>query len=546
LSSGCGGRLILSATMNRLAVMIPSRAHWPIFCAWLVLSLCFIALASRSVSQTGLDYDEAVYGHLAKDFLRGQSCPQHMPGSESVEIAGRPFPLFVQGYLGALKCWMLIPSFALCGESIAVMRWTMIGAGLIGLLCLMLWVRRVSCFVTAVLSGVLVAFDPAFFFPTVCEWGAFVPSFICRCAGLLFLTLWWQKRQVVWMILAGVALGLGFFNKIDFVVVLAAIGIAAIVSWPRELLERGRQSWKQCSLGVLAFVLSSAPMIWNSLRWLKSIIAMQDGERSGEAETKFNIVKAALDGSYFYRLMETDGLFHRMFEVPPTLKNFFLITFGIALLVLVVFAIRKRQERWSRFLLVGFLISVIGFFLMPEALRIHHFLLIYPFPQLIVAGAAVGLWRQTKSIGKAVAVIMVGGVMLTHISNVWRTQEFIATTGGRGQWSRALVEFAESMRNRDDVMLVSLDWGFHEQLSFLTDKPKRFEPTWNLQAGQPVNLLPDPRCYYLIHPPEFSLFPYGAHYLQQAQQSGLPLEIVSFTNREAAVVFQYFRFKGAQ
>jgi len=524
--------------------MTPLRASARlVFVSWLILSTLFCGLAARTISQTGLDYDEAVYGHLAKDFLLDRSCPQHMPGSESIEIAGRPFPLFVQGYLGGFKCWMLIPSFTIWGTSVAVMRWTMVAVALLGILLLMLWVRRTWNLPAAVAVGPLTAFDPSFFFPSICEWGAFVPSFLCRCAALLCLALWWEKRHIIWISLAGAALGLGFFNKIDFLVVIAAIGAAAFVSVPRELVVVIRQSWKHCLAGLLVLVLTSAPMIWNSLRWLRSLVEVQTGERSGELTTKVNVIKAALDGSYFHRLMEVGGLFHRMFERPASFVSVFAVALGFSLLVLIVKAVRYPQCRWPRFCLIGLLVTALGFLLLPEALRIHHFLLVYPFPQLIVTGAAVVLWQDARSAGKIVAAVAISGILLSHFANLWRTQRFIAATGGRGQWSMALTQFAATMKDRDDVMLVSLDWGFHEQLSFLTEKPQCFDPTWNLQAGKPIALLPDPKCHYLLHPQDFSLFPYGEQFLQMARESGRPTELTSITNLEGRVVFQFFRFK---
>ena len=519
--------------------------------AWLVLAGVLIALAVTTVRDTGLDYDEAVYGHLAKDFLTGRQCAQHMPGSESVAWGGRPFPVFVQGYLGAVKCWLLIPSFAVFGTSVAVMRWTMLAAGLVGLLFLMLWTRRTLGGPAAVLTGFLVGLDPALFFPTVCEWGAFVPSFVCRCAGLFFLIVWWRDRRVRWMCLGGAALGLGFFNKIDFIVVMLALAVAALATRPREIFHSLRSHRWHWTAGAIAFVVTGSLMIVNLARWFRAVLAVQSGPRTDELTTKLNVAQSVLDGSYFYRLMETGGLFHRMFETAAPVWSPFGLGFGVAVVVLIVGVAadeRKHTRGWPMFLLVGLLVVTAGVAVLPDAVRVHHALLIYPFPQLIIAMVAVRAWSfgtdktRLRPVSRSLAVLTVFAVLAGHITALWRTQRFIATTGGRGEWSTALTEFAAEMRTREDAMLVSFDWGFHEQLSFLTESPQRFEPTWNLQEGKPVALLPDPRCYYLIHPPEFSLFPYGEEYLQAARAADPNLVVESRTNREGRVVFQFFRF----
>ena len=86
---------------------------------WAVLAAALILLAKQNLSVPGLYYDEAVFAGMAKDFVTGQVHGQHMPDHQVITLAGRPFPLFVQTYLGALKSWMLVPAFRIFGSSVA-------------------------------------------------------------------------------------------------------------------------------------------------------------------------------------------------------------------------------------------------------------------------------------------------------------------------------------------------------------------------------------------------------------------------------------------
>src|SRR6266404_6883091 len=92
-----------------------SRTFAIVFATWIVLAAIIIFFAKQNLSVPGLYYDEAVFAGMAKDFVVGQSHGQHMPDHETAMFGGRPFPLFVQTYLGALKSWMLIPAFQLFG-----------------------------------------------------------------------------------------------------------------------------------------------------------------------------------------------------------------------------------------------------------------------------------------------------------------------------------------------------------------------------------------------------------------------------------------------
>jgi hypothetical protein len=73
---------------------------------WAVLAAAMILLARQNLSVPGLYYDEAVFAGMAKDFIAGNVHGEHMPDHQVVRLAGRPFPLFIQTYLGTLKSWM--------------------------------------------------------------------------------------------------------------------------------------------------------------------------------------------------------------------------------------------------------------------------------------------------------------------------------------------------------------------------------------------------------------------------------------------------------
>src|SRR5256885_10663902 len=90
--------------------------------AWLVIAAIVILFAKQNLYVPGLYYDEAIFPGMARDFLIGHVHGQHLPDHETIDLAGRPFPLFVQTYLGALKCWMLIPAFQVFGSTFAVLR----------------------------------------------------------------------------------------------------------------------------------------------------------------------------------------------------------------------------------------------------------------------------------------------------------------------------------------------------------------------------------------------------------------------------------------
>jgi hypothetical protein len=68
---------------------------------------------------------------------------------------------------------------------------------------------------------------------------------------------------------------------------------------------------------------------------------------------------------------------------------------------------------------------------------------------------------------------------------------------------------------------VSLDWGFHEPLAFLTDRLPLDEPIWaiprTLAAGRPWAYTGDAGTRYLVHAAPYDLFGLGPRLLAAAR-----------------------------
>ena len=578
-----------------------TRDFLSVLAVWLLLAVILIFLARPNTSVPGLYFDEAHCAGMAKDFLTGHP-HSHMPGSEVINVCGRPFPTFVQSYGGAVKSWLLLPSFALFGASQPVLRLTALGWGLVALLLFMLWTWRWLGRNTALLAGALLALDPTFFFISVLDWGPVLPSFLCRFACFYFALRWWQVRNEpptpeqkdpgrkmgfrgsFHAFLAGLFAGLGFFNKIDFAVLLAGVLLALLCCnarplWAYLVLRRSAVRHPPLSmlapslaLACLGFLLTAGPM----LPHIPGILTGdKTGGKPGELTEQFNTMLAMYDGSYFYRLMDAGGLFDKMYltRAPifapvgialllaaayligaERLRNFFLDPFSS-----LVSFYRNSSGDAVAFLLLAIPFITIGVFLLPGAVRIHHMVLVHPLPHLVVALAVTRLWHRCRreelgsparnvppqssifhprsSLVAAFSVLLLASQLLA----LCRTQQLIRQTGGRGWWSDALSAFARQMKDRSDLTIVSLDWGFSEQLAFLTDGPALTEPFWREDPSVSTST----NCIYLAHPPEYRLLEFGPSYLEAARRSGLDfVDVRSWNDHQDHAAFYSLRLRG--
>ena len=516
---------------------------------WSVLAAVLLYLAKENLSIPGLYYDEAIFGGMAKDFVTGHVHGQHLRGSETVDILGHPFPMFIQSYLGALKSWMFIPSFSLFGSSVPVLRLTNLFWGLLALAFFLIGAWRWLGLRTALLAGALLAFDPAYFFLAVLDWGAAIPSLFCRCVSFFLIVLWSQQRRNIYLFLAAVFAGLGFFNKVDFAVLLVAVGIAIACVYARRLPLWRNFVWST-ALFCAGFALGAGRMLLRAPGILALGMPASSGN-SSELVEKLRTLVATYDGSYFYRLMNFGGLFNKMYDEPSHAYSVFAFAFVIAFVALIGVALnrnsRNASKQTARVLLLATVLVTIGVLLVPGAVRIHHSVLVFPLPHLIVATAVSLLCEKFSTAGKfqrTIPTLIIAATALVLTSELFAiasTQKIIRATGGRGRWSESINTFCRENKDRADLRIVSLDWGFNEQLAFLTERPTLAEPFWNFQNLPPLPA--DPDCIYLVHPPEYSLFPFGPTYLRAAQKAGDQVEIRPYFDRQNHVSFYAIQFK---
>src|ERR1039458_4994378 len=304
-------------------------------CLWLALGCICTGLAIQNERVPGVFYDEAVLAGLAKDFVTGQSHGAHFLGSKTVEVLGRPFPVFVQAYVGAVEPWMLIPSFAVFGPSMGVWRLTILSWNLLGLLLFIFWADRLGGPWIAAIAAVLLALDPSFFFIGVLDWGLAVPSLVCRFGGFFLFLVAWQSNRKLLSFVAGILFGLGFFNKVDFAVILAGTTLAAILAYRRQLLSVVRSRVKILFLASLGFFLVIAPSVARLPEVLRFGVSRESSGRMVELSEKLHTTWTMYDGSYFYRLMAAGGRFSEMYKERSPVWTLFAGALLLASLVIL-------------------------------------------------------------------------------------------------------------------------------------------------------------------------------------------------------------------
>ncbi len=501
---------------------------------WLLIAALTGLAATPGIERLGLYYDEAFLAQQARDFVQPESAGQHPASVREWVVFGRPFPLRNAVYLGSLKSQLLIPALALAGSSPGVVRGATLAVALLALGLAMFWVARLFGEGAAGVMALLVASDPTFYFFAQFEWGPFTTNFLCRAGGALLLTLAWQSdsaaRGRLAALAGGVLLGLGVFSRADFILIPASAGLALLICRPDLFRQALAERRDLVIAGGCAFLIAAFPMLVSAWELLDSA-----GETAGRGGLAFRarVLWQSLDGSHFLRLMETGGLFERTpaVDAPGGLLGWVVIP-AAAILLLDLLRRQRQGERARRdpraFLLVFAALLTGGMLVLPGAVRAHHQLNSLPLLHLIVACAGVALWQlgagRAQSALRAAAGLLLAAVVASNLALIRETSDLIAATGGRGRFSHALDDFADEVDAVPGKTVVSLDWGFHEPLLFLTRHTRLVESIWalprTLAAGRPWVFAGDAETVYLIHDSPHDLFGLGPKLLLAARLAG--------------------------
>jgi hypothetical protein len=524
--------------------------------AWLGLGLLMSVLAARGLDVPGPYYDEVIQALPSVEFLEGRTGRSSLPGSEVLRLHGYPFPWMTQAYMGALKSQLLIPGFALAGSDLSVLRLTTLAWSALGLLFCVAFAQRAFGSGVALVSGLLLACDPSFLFLSRHDWGSFSLGFLLRCASLLLAAAWWESGRLRHALLAGAALGLGTYNKIDFALFPAAAALALLAA-DRDALVRVVRERRAHAVAAIATAAFVALPVLASLSELEGA-AGRLAENVSLSE-KTLALGSVLDGSYFLRLMRVGGRFDAMFELGDVPRGGLALALVVTGAGLAAGAVRRRAPAGTALLLLCSVFLAGLLLLLPGAARAHHVMNLYPFPHWIVAVGLVALWREWRPplgaspLGmmgrRAAAGALLLAVVGANLRVVGHTHAELERSGGRGYWSDAIVEFVEEVARSPDTRVVCLDWGFHNPVVFLGEAVRSLDVIWPLRRalarGEAWSVVGDAGTVYLIHPEPFDLFELGTPFRHAL--AALPAERVvvrPHVDREGGVAFLAVRLKG--
>ncbi len=428
----------------------------------------YLCLATRHLELPGLYYDETLQVGQAIGLLKGL----HAPARWGLDIGSMTIPLMIGGYIGPLKSLALVPAFALGGYSVYSLRLTTILITLVGLVYTARAGRAIAGPIAAAIAVALAATDPSLILFTRADWGPVAIAFTLRIASLFYLWRWWTEKTRRDLIIGAALLGLGLYDKANFSWFIAAVGAAGAVGMFCDQ-DRPRPERRDVVLAVCAFVLASAPFWafnlthdWMTVRQLRSRTRPMNTSLVEAMPARAAALLLMLEGRSTAIWMFGEALPRRLgVSATP------LAPLTIAATVILLW---NARHSW-RFLLFPMLMVVmlIAMFLMPRAIWVHHWIGVYPFPQLAIGAATMvvldGAMKRRQWIGACLVCPLIASALAANLIVDASYRKLMVKTGGAAAWSDGIYQLHQLLETEyANRSIHVMGWGLSTQLQLLS------------------------------------------------------------------------------
>ena len=509
---------------------------------WLCVFLSclgFVLAGWAFIPYIGIEADEAlvgipIFGVIAGDFW--------------IRISHRIIPLMLMDYVGALKSWLYWPIFGIFKPSPESLRLPVLIIGAITIWLFYLLLERIAGTRAALGGCFLLATDSIFLLTTEFDWGPVAIQHLMLVLACLLLLQFVQTGSRKSLLGGFFALGLGLWDKALFAWIICGLAVAAAVIFPKDLLRR--LTVRNLSIALAGFVLGAWPLLvfnarhdWRTFRNNASFSAMNMSQKA-------EVLKRTVNGSSLFGYLVNDSSSQpseapeRWLERASTgIADFssephqdFLLP---ALLVsLVTTPLWKASRRTILFALVFMGVTWVQMALTRNAGgSVHHAVLLWPFPQFVVAlalaEASRRLAKASRRLAKAsrrwtrwgvVAFSIV--VAFLCVTNLLVTNQYLACLiryGPTVAWTDAIYPLSNSLANETRDVIV-MDWDIYDPLLLLHQGEANMRPGFfqiiNDAPAKPEQaidgMLADQHAVFVTHTKDSQFFPLANQKLEAA------------------------------
>ncbi len=530
---------------------------------YLLFSLAYLRLP-------GLECDETIFVNPALGNLDGTYVEWHLP------VGHFDIPVMIMRYIGAVKCYLYAPIFALFGTSVTTVRLPVVLLGLVTLGFTYATVKAMLGGEIALLSSALLATDPSFIFANRLDWGPNSLMMVFKTISLFLLWRWLTVGKTSRLALAAFVLGVGLFDKVVFVWFVGALLLAfPICFWP-EIKPRLRRGTVVIALA--SFLAGCSPLIAYNIRFPLQTFEGQkpvDKPWAEESAYRYRLFRNTFQGSEVLIMMNEqlpeelantyrqpasgalDSVLTALLRVFPIQRSLTAIALALSLMLIGGLMLRARLHKRdpARFFFLLFLLTAFFIAITPQEIGTHHVVMVFPISHVLIALATWEAYNllpglRSFALKKAAQACLVGSVTLVLLAPVVVDAGYLKAfkaRGGSGRWSDAIYAFDDYVNSNPDKHFLLMDWGFSTQLLVERKGKLNWEEAFvpvldSPSAGEKVDAihpyLTNPDDIFVFHQPPFATFPILEPFQKALTYYGLDFRIVAkFSQRDGRPIY---------
>jgi 4-amino-4-deoxy-L-arabinose transferase-like glycosyltransferase len=434
--------------------------------------LLFLIAGWQFLARLGIQNDEAL-------FANGIYKPYAV--AYVYQIGHSRLPLMLMSYLGTVKSWVYRPIFQVFGAGVEAMRAPMLLAGMASVWVFYLLLRRLAGERAALVGCGLLATDSLYLLTVCFDWGPVAIQHLLLISGMYFLVRFYQERTQGSLAAGCFLLGLGMWDKALAVWMLAGLGVAALVIVPRPIFRLF--TVRRVGVAVLAFGLGALPLIIYNVANQGVTFRGNTTWDTSDLAGKARLMRGTAEGSALFGWLNFEDWQTKQPHRPhgalesatagisaiDSHVRHGLLFYAFLLALLLTPLARGNALRAILFALLAMIVAWVQMAVTANAGgSVHHAILIWPLPQMVIAISFAAASRRLGTAGitalaAALAVMMIAGLLVTN-------EYFclIVRNGGSQNWTDAIFRLSDYLKTQSPGNVYCVDWGMTDSLRLLS------------------------------------------------------------------------------
>jgi len=436
-----------------------------------LLLLSYLLIACYKISSPGLQYDEMLFVNAA----------QHTKYDSSFIIKSlKGFPILLMPYIGALKSYIYYPIINSLGVNIWTLRLPVILITILSLWVITKLTNKIFNKEFALIVLLILALNPTLVYMTRLDVGPNVLElFLKSVACFLFYRFFFEKASFNNLILGFIILGMGLFNKLNFIWFINA-SYATIFIFNFECIRKGIVEKDVKNLKpYLAIAASYVVYATYLIIIIKGYNLVHTSDSSSILDSfinKVSVMNGVVNGTTFLGYIYS--------KVNSKIYTYILYLYGFIIVCgSILNLINKKSAFIEKYKRIYFSICLLIFFdsiqivLTKEATAPWHAFTIYPFFTIVLVYSLYSIHHVLGAYRANVANLMLAGlvsiIVIYQCSVIVSYFNKLGTSTKNVAWSDEIYKLIDYTKNTN-AKFVSLDWGFHNVLIAFDNKKDKY------------------------------------------------------------------------